>query len=207
MASETPGSSDPPSASRDGQGPHPERAVGKGERKPSRALLDFFEDSTYVRERFGLPFRFVAFDPVLGVYVFLLLLVLALGGGCGGPAFTLDDPPAPATTMQSASEVSPATTDPPAVDGGADVLEHDAQLYVGPTLDASEASDANETGTKIDASPDVLEHDGEGPSDGAAPECPAVGCICESASGSCSDALPYSCMQGAECCNWRAPGC
>jgi hypothetical protein len=60
----------------------------------------------------------------------------------------------------------------------------------------------------------VLEHDagdvsdaGTHVPDAGAGECPVVGCLCESNSGSCSAALPYSCSEGAECCNWRPPGC
>jgi hypothetical protein len=37
--------------------------------------------------------------------------------------------------------------------------------------------------------------------------CPPGGCRCDSNTGNCLASEPYQCNQGAECCNWRPPGC
>jgi hypothetical protein len=52
----------------------------------------------------------------------------------------------------------------------------------------------------------VEPRDAAPPVDAGSP-CPPAGCLCMSGGPSCPPSLPYVCNQGAECCNWRPPGC
>lgn len=125
---------------------------------------------------------------------------------CGGPAFqpgeALSTAPPPSLSESGTSSTdAQASTTASLSDSGA-IGESGSTATEAGYLDSPRESP---DGTARDSAPD-----GETCTPGAGcyvPDCPPAGCLCESADGPCGTSLPFSCSAGAQCCNWRPPGC